>query len=143
MAVAIFAAATLGVCASGRCRGLGAGRGRALTIHEPRAAIGRRRGGARQDPPSCFRSAAVARRRCGVCPEGIRVSDGVCSLQCGSYFSCSSRAPGGGGSLLSAWRGTPPARVLAPGFPFQPTPAAPPALFRPGVWPGREPARAA
>lgn len=111
MAVAIFAAATLRVCASGRCRGLGAGRRRALTIHEPRASIGRRRGGARQGPPPCFRPAALARRRCGVCPEGIRASDGICTLQCGSYLSFPSSFPSRGGFLLNAWPGAPFARV--------------------------------
>lgn len=123
MAVAIFAAATLGVCASGRYRGLGAGRRRALTIHEPRAPIGRKGGGARQGPPLCFRPAVVARRRCGACPEGMRGGDGL-GPQFAMWALCRlwpSRIPGPGG--------TPRARVLAPSLP---------ALFRPGVWPGQE-----
>lgn len=144
MAVAIFAAATLGVCASGRCRGLGAGRRRALTIHEPRAPIGRGRGGARQGPPPRFRPAAVARRRCGASPEGIRVGDGACRRlamrklllwlpQRSELWQCPIERST-----------TVPARVPAPSFTFRLIPAALPALlFESGLWPGREPARAA
>lgn len=110
MAVAIFAAATLGVCASGRCRGLGAGRRRALTIHEPRAPIGREGGGATQEPPLCFRPAAVARRRCGACPGGVRVSGELrASSLCAMWPS---RVPSPVGDPACTF-----ARVLAPSQP--------------------------